>query len=1360
MSALHLTVRLATRLLEAAIALVVVAYLLLGGALLTLRYAVLPHAQQFVPWLEQASSRALGLPVHIGSVQSRWQGLLPTLTLHDLVIDDAQHHPALRLARVQAMPSWKSLPRLQLSFEQLAIRGASLRITREDANHLDIGGIRIDVGAAGGGAGQRFADWLFSQDQILVQDSDITWVDKTRDATPLHLRDVQLELRNTLLRHRAALRAVPPPALGSLLQLRADMHQPLFDRHPGNLAAWHGMLWGDLPRVDLDALSHWVTLPAQLNTGFGAIRAWLQVGQQYQPQSVTVVGALSALGARLDPALPPLQLRELSGRLRWQRLAHGYGVDVSGLRLVDADGTPLPPLQLQWQVQGRPGAPQQGSLRVGTLDLGALDRLAAHIPMPAPWRARLELLQPRGRLDRASLNWSGSWGGAQALPARYAVQASFSDLGWNSAAAASGVPDALAGARAEAGLPSDLPGIQGLGGSVDANQDGGSAHLRIEHGAVALPALFEAPSLPVRLADARLSWSRAGSGLWDVQGSRMRLDTPDASGTLDLHYTSQAAGPGLLDLEARLSRADARAVPRYLPLALNQNIRDYLRSAIAGGSSNDVQFVVRGPLAQFPFVQPGSGVFQVRARIRDGVFNATPRELLPKGRQARAADVAANAVWPEFRDIDGDITFTARGMSARGISARVGTASLRDVQLQLADYRHPVLEVRGDAQAPADEALRYVRSSPLDAALAHSLTRTRASGPLRLNLALHLPLEHLADTRVQGRLQLLGDHVEYLPWLPALDGVRGSVDFTQRGFHMTLRAAGFAGSPLQLRADMSPAAGLEIQADGVAQASALRAAPELRQWRGLLRHLHGSAPFDLQVQLPPGQDRPRVQVHSDLAGLGIDLPPPLGKPAETSEALRVDVEGAGAPRQAWTLDLGGDLRARGTLLDANGAPARWQALGVAVGPRAALPQPQRGVQANVELPVLDADAWRTALAGAAPAAGGSAAAPAADWLPDLLALRVGRLTVADRRFEDVVLGATRNGSAWQANLHSSQLDGSVVWHMGAGDAPGSISARLSRLQLPESADSDVERLLDEQPRSLPAIDLHASDVVIHGHHFDALELRAENRGRGDARQWMLSSVRLRSSDALLVGRGNWSPTASGAGAPHRMSLGFRLDVADAGALLARLGKPGLLKGGKGVMQGTVTWLGSPLALDYPTLSGQFSLNLGQGQFLKADQGLSKLLGVLSLQSLPQRLMFNFRDIFSRGFAFDKVAADVQLLDGVATTNNFKMSGLSATVFIDGAANLAAETQNLYVVVVPDINAGTASLAYALINPAIGLGTFIAQLVAREPLMKALTYGYHVTGTWAHPDVRPQRTPHMPATPASPPARPAPVPAAP
>jgi uncharacterized protein (TIGR02099 family) len=1366
-SALHISLKLATRLLEAAITLVFGCYLLLGAGLLTLRYAVLPNAQAFVPWMEQASTRALGLRVHIGAVQSQWTGLLPTLSLRDLVIDNPQGQPALRFASVEALPSWKSLPRLQLSFEQLAISGPQLTIVRTDAAHLDVGGIRFNLNAPGSGAAQRFADWLFEQDQILIQHGQITWVDAARGEAPLILRDVNLDLRNTQLQHRAALQATPPLDLGTPVDVRADFHQPLFLRHTADFSRWHGQLWASWPRVDLGQLARYTPLPAQVLGGRGSLQAWVDVGTQYTLSQATALVALHNAQARLAPSLPPLAFTDLSGRMTGKPLPGGFQISASALQFNTPQGAGLPALDATLSWQNPPGKGASGSLRTGPLDLQALDAVAAQLPLPATWHERLSQLQPQGRIDSLMATWQDPAGRAPTtLPAQYKLQIAFTGLGWNSPAAAitnaprrgastpSGAGSAAAAAtEALAGdgahLPRDLPGVQNLSGRIQADQSGGQAQLTMRRGAIALPTIFEAERLPVDSLATTLSWSHTPDGQWSVQAAKLQLSTPDASGTASLHYQTLARGPGLLNLTARLDRAEARAVPKYLPLGIPEGTRDYLRTAIAGGSSNDVRFVVQGPLADFPFKKPGSGVFSVTARIVDGAFNAAPVRILTKQEPAPPQDVHANATWPAFTDIAGLLECTGQGLQIRGASAHVFGASLRNVQISLPDFSKPVLSARGQVQAQASDALRYLRESPLDAKLGHALTQAQASGPLQVNLALVLPILDLKGSTVQGQVNLLGNQLDYLPILPPFDGVRGTVDFSDTGFSLRATAQNFLGGPLQVAGGQRTGKPLQLDASGTVSARALKAAPRLAPWRGLLRHLQGSTQFTARIGTTPAAEgtQPQVQLQSSLVGMAIDLPPPLGKAATATDTLRFDqsvsTPAAGPPQSVWRIDLGGDLRAQ-FVRHITPQGSTLQSGGIALGVQAEVPNPTQGVQANVRLPLLDLDAWQRALSvptGAQAVQPGQA--PPADmsgYLPQAISLRVGQLTVSDRLFDDVVLGATRAGSLWQANLDSKQVAGYVAWQMGQGEAPGSITARLSHLSLPKSADPDVERLLEHQPRSMPALNVVADDVDLHGHHFSRLDVRATNRDVGGMKEWRLNSFSLAAPEATVTGSGDWSATAPGAlatggAAPRRMAIGFRLVIQDAGELLARLGKPGLLKGGKGSMQGTVSWIGSPLSIDYPTLSGQLSVDLGKGQFLKADPGIAKLLGVLSLQSLPRRLLFNFSDLFESGFVFDKVGADVQLRDGVARTNNFKMSGVAATVFIDGSADLARETQDLYVVVVPEINAGSASLAYALVNPAVGLGTFIAQLIARKPLMKAFTYGYHVTGTWTKPDVR-------------------------
>jgi uncharacterized protein YhdP len=197
-------------------------------------------------------------------------------------------------------------------------------------------------------------------------------------------------------------------------------------------------------------------------------------------------------------------------------------------------------------------------------------------------------------------------------------------------------------------------------------------------------------------------------------------------------------------------------------------------------------------------------------------------------------------------------------------------------------------------------------------------------------------------------------------------------------------------------------------------------------------------------------------------------------------------------------------------------------------------------------------------------------------------------------------------------------------------------------------------------------------------------------------------------------------------------MSVALDVSNVGAFLARLGYAGTVRGGTAKMQGKLGWVGSPQSIDYPTLTGNISLSATKGQFLKAEPGIAKLLGILSLQSW---ITLDFRDLFGEGFVFETLACTAQISKGVMTTGDFAMKGKAAQVSMGGAIDLAGETQNLRVRVVPSVGDSVSSVAgLILANPVAGLGAMVAQRILKDPLGRIFAYEYAVTGTWNEPKV--------------------------
>jgi uncharacterized protein YhdP len=295
-----------------------------------------------------------------------------------------------------------------------------------------------------------------------------------------------------------------------------------------------------------------------------------------------------------------------------------------------------------------------------------------------------------------------------------------------------------------------------------------------------------------------------------------------------------------------------------------------------------------------------------------------------------------------------------------------------------------------------------------------------------------------------------------------------------------------------------------------------------------------------------------------------------------------------------------------------------------------------------------------------------------------------------------------------------------------------LYVRLAYLNIPPSSVPDVERLLTEQPSSIPTLDIVVNDLTLRGKKLGRLEIDAVNRvGTNAVREWRLNKFNVTLPEATLTANGNWAAEGPRV---RRTQFNFVLVIRDSGDLLTRLGTPGAIRYGEGRLEGQVSWQGSPITLHYASMSGKMNLAIEKGQFLKTEPGAARLLGVLNLQALPRRLTLDFSDLFSDGFAFDFVRGDVRIDQGVAFTNNLQMKGVVAGALIEGSADLVRETQKLKVVVVPEINAGTASLYVATINPLVGLTSYLAQMVLSKPLVRAGTSEFQVDGTWADPRV--------------------------
>ncbi|HMA08592.1 MAG TPA: AsmA-like C-terminal region-containing protein, partial [Ramlibacter sp.] len=835
--------------------------------------------------------------------------------------------------------------------------------------------------------------------------------------------------------------------------------------------------------------------------------------------------------------------------------------------------------------------------------------------------------------------------------------------------------------------------------------------------------------------------------------------------------TPAARFPGILDLQASIVRAEGSKVYRYLPLGVPKAARDYVRDSVLQGTASGAKFRVKGDLREFPFKEARQGEFRVTADVHDVTYAFVPPGL-----------ARGTGSWPALTQLGGELVFERNGMQVKGATGRFSGAPALQVKVdaQIPDFKGPVVAVTGEVRGALSQALDIVNNSPVSGLIGQALAKASGGGNAEVRLKLSLPVATLDRSKVQGSVTLAGNDIQITPDTPVLARSRGVVNFTETGFALIGAQARALGGEVRLDGGSrgvtsmpmppGPDVTIALRAQGNATAEGLRQARELGFVSRLAKDASGGAAYNLGIVFRRGV--PEVTVTSNLQGMALNLPAPLAKPADQALPLRYEnvlvrdttAAGATGPLQDQLTAEIGRLASIFYVRDVSGAEPRVIrgsiALGLAPGESAQLPE--QGVMANINLTGVNVDAWEEVLTRAAGGSGGGAAAPpparavpasaAAAYLPTVLAVRARELTVSGRTLHNMVVGASRDGLLWHANIDAAELNGFVEYRQSVGAGSGRLYARLARLSVAAAAASDVENLLDEQPDNLPALDIVVDDFDLRGKKLGHLEIDAVNRGpgavarEGGVREWRLNKLNLSTPEAVFNATGNWAALNTQPVPPggprlprtpaerRRTVMNFKLDITDSGLLLGRFGMKDVVRRGRGRMEGQVAWLGSPFSLDYPSMNGSFFINVEAGQFMKADPGLAKLLGVLSLQSLPRRLALDFRDVFTEGFSFDFVRGDITIQQGIAATNNLQMKGVNAAVLMEGEADIAKETQDLKVVVIPEINAGTASLVATMINPAIGLGSFLAQMFLRQPLMRAATQEFHIDGTWANPRI--------------------------
>ncbi|MBI4939101.1 MAG: TIGR02099 family protein [Nitrosomonadales bacterium] len=1258
---------------------------LAGGALmLGLRYWILPDIERYRGIITVSASQAIGQPVTIGKIEADWQGARPHLSLTDVRILDKRGQTALALPRVDNVISWATLLAGEVRLHTLELDRPELLVRRDAQGVLHIAGIAL----SGASQDKSLADWLLHQGRIVVRDARVVWLDERRSAPPLVFDQVNLLVENSGFvednwlmeksglaagagrRHRFAVRALPPAELSAQLDVRGDFYGNSFD----DLHNWRGQLFTQFDYVDAGAWRDWVPLPAGFKLGKGALRAWADI-EGGKTGRLTADLALADVRAQLGEDLPVLDLRALRGRLAWQESLRGTEISTHKFSLQMSDGLLVQPTDFYLRLDPKGKQSAGGEVRANALDLASLTGLADYLPLGRDLKKRFTEFAPQGQITGLQAKWQSEAG----KPSQYEVKAQFERLSLL--------------------RTGSLPGFSGLSGEVAASERGGTLSLNAHKLAVDAPQIMPEP-LQFDTLTAQASWQLGRDGL-EVRFSNVSATNADLAGNLFGSFRAQPDSPGVIDLTINLTRAAVHHAGRYIPLAaLSKETHAWIRDALLDGQASEFRLRLHGDLKDFPYPENKKGIFSIRMRAKDVAMEYA------KG-------------WPRIDDISAELLVQGKRLEVIAPSGTMLGARLQKVSVAVPDTTSPdlLLQVRGEALAETAQGLDFIQKSPVRGYIDGFTDGISARGSGKLNLMVDVPLRGNTPAKVSGHYRFAGNEIDLGTAAPTLRQVNGDLLFTESSLHTRNASAQILGGPATLSLQSGADGAVQARVRGKTDLDALRKSAS----HPLLSYLSGGSEWEAVILAQ--KKLTDIVVTSSLAGLASGLPEPFAKSASEAVPLRFEMKSVTAQQDVLTLQYGSLLGAKLMRREEGGEWAIKRGT-VNFGGAARL-QNRDGVWLTGTVPKLALEGW-------GPLFGASAgAAPAGFAGADLL---VQHLDVYGYQVNDLRINARNRDGALAAQLASVEANGEVTWE---GQGKGKLYARFKNLYLDKGENGKKEpaarkpaaaEMPDKSAAAteLPALDLAVEDLTYKGKLLGRMELLAQHHGR----DWLLERMRITNPDGLLAADGKWGVADGKA----QTQVNFKLEISDAGKILARSGYPNSVKNGSGKLEAAFTWSGGPDDFSYATLDGMLKLDTGKGQFLKIKPGIGKLLGILSLQALPRHITLDFTDVFSEGFAFDSITGTAQIRQGVLSTGDFKIDGSAAKVTMAGQIDLHHESQNLNVRILPTVGNSVSMLGAFTGGPLVGIGTFIVNKLLREPLDKLVSFEYNVTGTWENPNV--------------------------
>jgi uncharacterized protein YhdP len=419
-----------------------------------------------------------------------------------------------------------------------------------------------------------------------------------------------------------------------------------------------------------------------------------------------------------------------------------------------------------------------------------------------------------------------------------------------------------------------IPGVENLSGKIAITPTQGKFLPDSGDTSLDFGELFVLP-LHFKQLQGEIDWQKTAQQGWDIETKKLMARNPDLTvvGSMQLKLRPQQSPWANINAYYHLYPSVVTQLNDYLPrTVLHPALIEWLTKSVKSMEGGEGKLVLRGAVNDFPYIQ-SPGEFLVDSKLKNIMLDYSPG-------------------WPIANKINTEVIFSGNLMEAKVASAELDGIIVKNIDVAIPTLgKSSVLAVHGVIATDTRNILHFIDTSPLRETIGRRLSGINWQGNSQLTLQLQIPLADNAmpsTTQVQGNLLFKQNLLQIPAWKIDLQNLQGQLQFTRDNINGNNLQAMLFNSPITLNINTP-----QITFTGKLALDQLP--PSLVQT--LKPYLSGAANYQGDIQLAKNlTSQDQITLTSNLLGTVVQLPPPMAKPANAINKLRINIfAGAAQP---------------------------------------------------------------------------------------------------------------------------------------------------------------------------------------------------------------------------------------------------------------------------------------------------------------------------------------------------------------------------------------------------------------------------------------------------------------------------------